>query len=101
MNLRDDVTHVTPQTKGLFKKMQSGQLSLLDILKHDDNDNFNPTRRFAVCSDHFETSCFNRQAHFQGLVRRLVTGSIPTIWKKTTEVEMAGRYVSVKTNIAM
>ena len=49
------------------------------ILLH--RKNFNPEGRFAVCSDHFESSCFARQFHMEGSVRRLSPGSVPTIWK--------------------
>jgi len=43
--------------------------------------NFNPEDRFVICSKHFEQSCFSRLHHEEGSLRRLLPGSIPTIWK--------------------
>ena len=50
---------------------------------HRKNWNPGPVGKFAVCSDHFETSCFTRAFPMKGVSRRLKPGSVPTIWKKT------------------
>ena len=44
--------------------------------------NFSPTGRFVVCSDHFSEDCFARSLHVEGSMKRLESGSVPTIWKK-------------------
>ncbi|KXJ06930.1 THAP domain-containing protein 10 [Exaiptasia diaphana] len=47
--------------------------------------NFDPSDRFVICSNHFEDSCFTRTVHVEGSMRRLIPGSIPTIWKRGGE----------------
>ena len=39
--------------------------------------NFNPTGRFAVCSELFTDDCFARFYHFGGSMKRLAQGAIP------------------------
>ena len=46
--------------------------------------NFNPEGRFVVCSEHFEPHCLEKTLHVEGFRRFLISGSIPTIWKKGT-----------------
>ena len=43
--------------------------------------NFNPTGKFVVCSVHFAEECFSRPIHMEGCNRRLIPGSVPTLWK--------------------
>jgi len=43
--------------------------------------NFNAKGRFMICSNHFESSCFQRTMHLEGFRRFLLPGSAPTIWK--------------------
>jgi len=42
--------------------------------------NFNPGAKFGICSKHFTQNCFVRTHHVEGHQRRLIKGSIPTIW---------------------
>jgi hypothetical protein len=46
--------------------------------------NFNPQGKFGVCSYHFEIQCFQK-VFIQGFTsrRRILEGSIPTVWKKS------------------
>ena len=55
--------------------MQNGKLSFAYTEK-----NFNPEGQFMVCSEHFNEDCFKRLFHMEGNVRRLESGSIPTVW---------------------
>ena len=43
--------------------------------------NFNQSGKFVVCSVHFAEKCFSRAIHMEGCSRRLIPGSVPTIWK--------------------
>ena len=49
------------------------------------SSNFNPNGRFKICSVHFSSDCFEWTVHKEGAPRRLITGSIPTIWKPSEE----------------
>lgn len=50
--------------------------------------NFNPNGRFAICSDHFDDSCFSRAIHVEGRPRRLIPGAVPTIWTRQSSQEV-------------
>ena len=63
--------HWSPANKGC--KMESFRLLTLE-------KNFNPEGQFMVCSEHFNEDCFKRLFHMEGNVRRLESGSIPTVW---------------------
>ena len=43
--------------------------------------NFNPKGIFPVCSAHFAPDCFQRAVHIPGQQRKILPGSVPTIWK--------------------
>ena len=47
--------------------------------------NFSPMGLFKICSVHFSSDCFERTIHIEGAPRRLITGTIPTIWKPSVE----------------
>ena len=47
--------------------------------------NFNPTGTFGICSLHFKTDCFARAVHLKGTERRIKPGSVPTVWKVTSD----------------
>jgi hypothetical protein len=64
--------HNSPLNKTLFEKWKK----FVKIHRA----NFNPEDRFVICSKHFDGSCFSRSEHTEGSMRRLLTGSIPTIW---------------------
>ena len=49
------------------------------------SSNFNPNGRFNICSVHFSSDCFEWTVHKEGAPRRLITGSIPTIWKPSED----------------
>ena len=49
------------------------------------SSNFNPNGLFKICSVHFSSDCFEWTVHKEGAPRRLITGSIPTIWKPSVE----------------
>ena len=49
------------------------------------SSNFNPKGLFKICSVHFAPECFERPLHIEGAPRRLIAGSIPTIWKSSVE----------------
>ena len=53
--------------------------------------NFDPEDRFAICSKHFEQSCFSRLLHQEGSLRRLLPGSVPTIWKTEDGEQISAR----------
>ena len=46
--------------------------------------NFIPQDRFAICSEHFENKCFSRPVRVEGHSQRLLSGVVPTIWKKSS-----------------
>ena len=48
--------------------------------------NFYPSTRetrFMICSEHFSTDWFERLFHLNGVSRRLQSGAVPTVWKKS------------------
>ena len=45
------------------------------------SSNFNLNGLFKIYSVHFSSDCFEWIVHKEGAPRRLITGSIPTIWK--------------------
>ena len=49
------------------------------------SSNFNPKGLFKICSVHFSSNCFERTVHIEGAPRRLIAGSIPTIWKPSVK----------------
>ena len=53
--------------------------------------NFNSPGDFAICSRHFEVSCFERPLHIPGSRRRLLPGSVPTIWRDGEEKPISAR----------
>lgn len=53
--------------------------------------NFNSPGDFAICSRHFEVSCFERPLHMPGSRRRLLPGSVPTIWRDGEEKPISAR----------
>ena len=53
--------------------------------------NFNSPGDFAICSRHFEVSCFERPLHMPGSRRRLLPGSVPTIWRDREEKPISAR----------
>ena len=66
--------HISPSGKMLSAKWKKFVLLY--------RTNFEPGDRFAICSNHFEDSCFSRLLHQEGAPRRLNPGSVPSIWKK-------------------
>jgi len=67
--------HLSPLDKAQYAKWRKF------VLLH--RKNFNPEDRFAICSKHFEDSCFSRLLHQEGSPRRLIPEAIPTIWQST------------------
>ena len=49
------------------------------------SSNFNLNGLFKIYSVHFSSNCFEWTVHKEGAPRRLITGSIPTIWKPSVE----------------
>ncbi|XP_044179492.1 uncharacterized protein LOC122960983 [Acropora millepora] len=49
------------------------------------SSNFNLNGLFKIYSVHFSSDCFEWTVHKEGAPRRLITGSIPTIWKPSVE----------------
>ena len=44
--------------------------------------NFTTQGRFMTCLDNFEDRCFERSIYVKGFIRRLLLGSVATIWGK-------------------
>ena len=53
--------------------------------------NFSSLGDFAICSRHFEVSCVERPLHMPGSRRRLLPGSVPTIWTDREEKPISAR----------
>ena len=53
---------------------------MVKIRAHSPRD-FSQSGKFVVCSVHFAEKCFSRAIHMEGCGRRLIPGSVPTIWK--------------------
>ena len=49
------------------------------------SSNFNLNGLFKIYSVHFSSDCFEWIVHKEGAPRRLITGSIPSIWKPSVE----------------
>ena len=75
-----------PQTGiSLYTPKSNYELAKWKSFVRTHSSNFNPKGLFKICSVHFSSDCFERTVHIGGAPRRLITGSIPTIWKASVK----------------